>query len=548
MLKAVRSYEEACRVFRWRIPDRYNLAFDVCDRQTMAGADGHRTALVVDAEDGNVDRYTFHMLRLLSNRLVNVLAGAGVKPGDRVALALPAGVEAAIGLLAILKMGAIVVPIAEGLGAEPLAWRLADSGAKAVVVSSAHIAALTLVRSGLPDLLLALAVGEAGFGVAELWAELEAASDSCAPAVTAADDAAFIFYPADACGSPKGVLHAHRAMTGNLPAVGLALEFFPQFGDVMWTSADWMSAEALFRAVLPAWHHGIPVIARPGPFDAVQALEVMARHGIRTAYLPPDHLAWLTEAASTRPHPMPRALMSGPDPLSRGLRERVRKVFGIDANEAWGVAECGAVVANLSTLMECRPGSPGRAAPGVTVEAVDEHGRILSAGRRGMLAVSPRAPGNCLGRWGETAKPQAGGAWLPTGRLGSRDLDGYVWPEPLALEDGIVLVEGLRVRLTEVEAALAAHPDVAAAAVVAMGDGDLKGFVVSMGRAGDAAFVRDLQDWVATRRAQHEVPRRMEFLDSLPAADGTVLRDELANRPLRLDAPAAEDRLSGPWK
>ena len=86
MLNNPRSYEEACRTFRWRIPDRYNLAFDVCDRQTMAGADGHRTALIVEAADGQVERYTFHVLRLLSNRLANVLAARGVTPGDLVAL------------------------------------------------------------------------------------------------------------------------------------------------------------------------------------------------------------------------------------------------------------------------------------------------------------------------------------------------------------------------------------------------------------------------------------------------------------------------------
>src|SRR5512145_2415469 len=106
MLKAAKSYEEACRTFRWRIPDRYNIAFDVCDRQTMAGADGHRTALIVEAADGSSERYTFHVLRLLSNRLANVLTAAGVVPGDRVLVSFPQSVEAAVAVLAVLKLGA----------------------------------------------------------------------------------------------------------------------------------------------------------------------------------------------------------------------------------------------------------------------------------------------------------------------------------------------------------------------------------------------------------------------------------------------------------
>ena len=140
MLKTTRSYEEACRTFRWRIPDRYNLAFDVCDRQTMAGSDGHRTALIVEAADGSVERYTFHVLRLLSNRLANVLTAAGVGAGDRVLLSLPAGIEAASALLAVTKMGAVVVPVPVGLGTEPMGWRLADSGARAAIVGKEAIA------------------------------------------------------------------------------------------------------------------------------------------------------------------------------------------------------------------------------------------------------------------------------------------------------------------------------------------------------------------------------------------------------------------------
>ena len=104
MLKHAQNYAEACRTFRWRIPDHYNMAFDVCDRQTMGGADGHRTALIAEAEDGSVERYTFHVLRLLSNRLANVLAAGGVQTGDPVLVSFPPSVEAAIAILAVIKI------------------------------------------------------------------------------------------------------------------------------------------------------------------------------------------------------------------------------------------------------------------------------------------------------------------------------------------------------------------------------------------------------------------------------------------------------------
>ncbi|KIL97201.1 Acetyl-coenzyme A synthetase [Paramagnetospirillum magnetotacticum MS-1] len=547
MLTACRTYEEACRTFRWKIPERYNLAFDVCDRQTMGGADGHRTALIVEAADGGIERHTFHMLRLLSNRLANALAAFGVVPGDRVAMVLPAGLEAAVTLLAVTKMGAVLVPVPLSLGAGPLGWRLADSGARVAVVDALALPALDRARHRLPDLERVLVSGGSAAGAQDLWSELERASDAFTPLVTPADHPAFIFYPEGACGTPAGVIHAHRAMAGGLPAVEMALTFFPQFGDVVWTSGDWMGAEALFRAVLPAWHHGVPVVARPGPFDPSEALDLMSRHGVRAAYVPGHHLGALAEAAATRPHAMPRAISTGPEPLDEALHERVIKVFGIHANEAWGVLESGAVAANLAGLMELRPPSPGRAAPGLSIDAVDERGRPLRAGDRGILAVSPNAPGSFLGYWGDGAgQAKRSNGWLLTGRTGFRDLDHYLWPDPPCLPEGAILVKGEPVRPEEVELALASHPAVVAAAVVEWSAGELKAFVVSGGRAGEAAFARELQGWVSRMRAPAEVPTRVEFVDELPrAVDGSLRRGDLLEGPIRLDAPSPDDRWPG---
>ncbi len=546
MLKIARSYEEACRTFRWRIPERYNLGFDVCDRQTMAGADGHRTALIVEAADGTVDRYTFHVLRLLSNRLANVLAAAGVGRGDRVVVSFPPSVEAAVALLAVTRMGAVAVPVPSGFGAEPMGWRLADSGARAAVVGAG--AAVLAVRDQAPELDLVLVAGDAPPGSTELWAALERASDAFVPVVTAADEAALLFYSADSCFRPKGVLHGHRALPGNLPAVEFALDFFARTGDVLWTSAEWMGFEGLMWALLPAWHHGVPVVAQAAPFDPERALALMAREGVRAAFLPPLHLEALAQAASGRPHPMPRALATGPEPLAFSRHEAVERVFAVAVNEIWGVPETGALAANNAQLMERRAGSPGRAVPGVTVEAVDAlRGRVLRAGDSGLLAAAPGAPGACLGIWGGAAgvapAVRLASGWFATGRPGSRDLDGYLWPDDPVVPDGVVVAGGRRVAPAEIEAVLAGHSLVVEAAVTLLPSGELKAFVVPGATAGDPDLAAELQGWVAARRALHEVPRRVEFVDTLPrSADGTIRRDELVNRPLRLDAPPSGDR------
>ncbi|MBF0324006.1 AMP-binding protein [Magnetospirillum moscoviense] len=544
MLKSARSYEEACRTFRWRIPGLYNLAFDVCDRQTMAGADGHRTALAVEAADGTVERATFHMLRLLSNRLANVLAAHGVIAGERVLISLPPSIEAAIAILAVLKMGAVAVPAPCTLGEIPLAWRLADSGAHAAIVAASVAPRLLAGRDGAPNLTAILVASDPVAGTEDLWQALEAAPDAFPPQVTGADAPAFLFYPADAMGRPPGILHAHRTLPGSLPPVEFALGFFPQVGDIFWTPADWMSFEALIWGILPAWHHGMTVIALTET-DPTRQLAAIGRHGVRAAWIPPAHLRRLTNATNSNPSPNLRALASGPEPLDEALRQKAAERFGVAPNDIFGTVLTGATIANGHPVMERLAGSPGRAAPGITVEAVDASGRPLPAGERGLLAASPGSPGACLGRWtGEgwvgTALPSG---WQPDGMIGSRDLDGYVWPDEVKPDDGVAMIDDLPVALEEVEAALIWHPGIAAAAIVQLPSGELKAFVVpGPGHGPDIDLARRLQAFIATRRAIHEVPRRIEFVDSLPTNADGIDRDALLNRPLKVDAPDPGER------
>ena len=426
MLKPARSYEEACRTFRWKIPDRYNLAFDVCDRQTLGGADGHRTALVVDDGAGQVDRYSFSMLKLLTNRVCNVLASLGVGPGDRVLLSLPASIEAAALLLAVPRMGAVAVPTPLGTDLTTIIDRINQTDARVVVVTRTVFDSIMDSQPSIPSVNAVLVTDGVG-GAGDFWALLERSSDAYDLALTSSEDAAFLFYPH---GEAMGVLHAHRSVPGNLPGMEFALGFFAQTGDVLWTSWDWMGFEGLLWAVMPAWHHGVPVIASPYPFDPDRSLSLMADQGVRTVLMPPDHLSAVTDMAFRKSHTLPRAIASGPDPLPRVLHDAVERAFGVIANEIWGTCRVGAVAANNAGVMELRGGSPGKAVPGVVVEAADYDGaRLLGAGHAGILAAAPDTPGACLGLWGadQTGLRVAGG-WLSSGWSGSRDLDGYIWP------------------------------------------------------------------------------------------------------------------------
>src|SRR5205814_9990487 len=130
-------YDESYRGFRWELPERFNIGVAACDRH----ADGTgRLALIYEAPDGAVERFTFDDLQRLSNRCANALAGFGVTAGDRVGVLLPQRPETAIAHLAIYKLGAIAVPLPVQFGPEPHEHRLAGSGAQPLITDGENLA------------------------------------------------------------------------------------------------------------------------------------------------------------------------------------------------------------------------------------------------------------------------------------------------------------------------------------------------------------------------------------------------------------------------
>src|SRR3712207_6457703 len=140
MLSPAPDYATLARQFRWKIPARYNIGVDVCDR--WAAAEPDRPAAPHVAPGGGVNVLTYGALREASNRLANALRRRGVARGDRVALLLPQGVAVPIAHVAIYKLGAIALPLAALFGIDAIGYRLSDARAKALVTNAAGLAKL----------------------------------------------------------------------------------------------------------------------------------------------------------------------------------------------------------------------------------------------------------------------------------------------------------------------------------------------------------------------------------------------------------------------
>ena len=130
------SYEAVRDAFEWNVPERVNMAWQVCDRHAEASPE--KTGLIVAGTDGRRREYSWLELQRLSNRMANFMTAEGVHRGDRVGILLTQSVEAAISHVASWKMGAISIPLFSLFGEEALAFRLKDSGARVIVTEAQH--------------------------------------------------------------------------------------------------------------------------------------------------------------------------------------------------------------------------------------------------------------------------------------------------------------------------------------------------------------------------------------------------------------------------
>ncbi|KMO29978.1 AMP-dependent synthetase [Methylobacterium variabile] len=533
------SYDSLVSGFRWRIPERYNIAVDVCDR--WAAADPDRTAILDVGASGRVEAWSFASLREASNRFANALRAHGVQAGDRVAVLLPQSPAVVVAHLAIYKLGAIALPLAVVFGPEGLLHRLADAGARAVVTHAGGVAKLGPLRENLPALDLVVSTDGAADGALGYADLLAAASPDLVPVDTRADDPALMIYTSGTTGPPKGALHGHRVLLGHLPGFSMMHEFMPRPGDRMWTPADWAWAGGLLNALLPSLHYGVAVVARKAEkFDPEEAFRLMADHSVANAFVPPTALRMLRIVEDPRRRfdlRSLRTLASAGEMLGPETFTWAQGALGLTINEAYGQTECNLVLASCAALGVARAGSTGRPVPGHRVAVIRPDGTPAAVDETGQIAVARPDPVMFLHYWNdpEATERKFLGDWMTTGDQGRMDADGYV--HFVGRDDDVITSSGYRIGPGEIEDCLLRHPAVALAAAVGKPDPVrteiVKAFVVLRpGHAASEALAAEIQAFVRTRLSAHEYPREIAFRPTLPLTTTgkiirRVLRDEV---------------------
>jgi len=530
--KDIKTYEQLMKEFQWVIPERLNLATEICDRH--AGATPMAVAIIED-KDGAVREYTFSELKRLSDSLAHALIELGVTSGDRVVVSLGQDVEALLAHLACLKVGAISVPVAGLYSREGLAFRINDCEAAVFVSNRDGVDKLS--GEDLPSLRHTIVAHQQAVGEEiDFDGLLEMVPESFMVTDTMADDPAFIFYTSGTTGSPKGVVHAHRMANAHLPCVQLGFEIAPQTGDVFWTASDWSWLGALGDLVFPALYFGHPVVVTPGRFSVKRAYEVMERHRISCPFLATAVLRKMRK----EPYPekfkfQVRAIMTGGEAMPKEVLRWAQDTFSAPVNDEFGLTESNQTAVGCTSLYRTPEGSVGRVAPGKTVAIIDAEGKVLTPGECGEIAVLYGSPCNMLGYWNrpEQTANKFVGSWMRTGDQGALDEHGFLYY--FGRLDDLILVNGLRVGPEEVEAQLLVHPAVAEAAVVGIpdensGEAIVAAIKLQQGIEGNEQLVEMLKVLVKRNLAAHCYPKQIVFVDALPlTSTGKIRRSEVRN-------------------
>jgi Acyl-coenzyme A synthetases/AMP-(fatty) acid ligases len=548
VLSRGKDYAATRAAFRWEIPERYNIGVDVCDK--WAAADPDRIALIEVEEDGYgaVRETTFAELRAASNRFANVLASIGVggngkDAGDRVAILLPQRRETAIAHIAAFKAGCVSLPLFTLFGPEALLHRLRDSGARVLVTDPASYEMIAGLRADLPGLQTIFVTDGGADGAEDFDAALAGASPDFTPVDTSAETPGVLIYTSGTTGNPKGALHAHRVLLGHLPGVEMSHDFLPQEGDRIWTPADWAWIGGLLDVLLPALHHGVPVVAcRFRKFSAQAAADLIRRLKVRNAFLPPTALKMMkADPESLNWDLRMRSVASGGEPLGTLLLDWGRKALGVTINEFYGQTECNMVVSSASSLDAPEPGAMGWPVPGHEAAIVDSlTGERLPEGAEGAIAVRAPDPVMFLGYWNLPEATETKfvtgpeGRWLLTGDRGVSGSGGRLRFK--GRDDDIISTGGYRVGPAEIEDCLISHPAVQMAGVVGQPD-PLRGEIVAAfvtlgpGHSESEALREDLAQHVRARLAKYEYPRAIYVIDDMPVTTtGKIIRNALRAR------------------
>ena len=503
----------------------YNAAADLIERNLTAGR-GAKTAFIDDR-----GHCSYAELAERVSRFANGMSRLGVHPEQRILLCLHDTIDFPTAFFGAIKAGIVPVAVNTQLSPEEFAFMLADSRARAVVVSAPVLPAVETALAQLPEprppAIVAGAEPQAG-SLAALLAGSPATFDT---APTHPDEPCFWLYSSGSTGRPKGTVHIHTSLVQTaelyaVPVLGIAES------DITFSAAKLFFAYGLGNGLtFPMAVGATSVLMAERPTPA--AVNRVLREHRPTIFfgVPTLFNAMLVSPDLPRADELAlRRCVSAGEPLPQEIGRRWSARLGVDILDGIGSTEMLHIFLS-NRPDEVRYGTTGKPIPGYPLKIVDEEGRLVRRGEVGDLLVGGQTSAALYWNSRERSRSTFNGIWTRTGDKYFEDEDGYY--VYCGRSDDMLKVSGMYVSPAEVEAALIAHEDVFEAAVVGAPDADglikPKAFVVvKPGIRADGDLALALEHHAKATLAPFKCPHWITFLDDLPkTATGKIQRFKL---------------------
>ncbi len=540
LISAREDYDRAIRDFTWPdVGDRFNWAIDWFDA-IARGND--RPALIIIEENGSKTSVSFDEMATRSDQVAAWLMQQGVTKGDSVIVMLGNQVELWETMLAIIKIGAVIMPTTTAVGTSDLIDRIARGDAKAVICNTADAGKFDDV----PGDYIRIAAGKE-----DGWLDLHAALDVDGVTIdhpgTAPGDRVLLYFTSGTTSRPKLVEHTQVSYpVGHLTTMyWLGLKpgdvhlniSSPGWGKHAWSSffAPWI-AEATI------------LLYNYTRFDAAALLGQLRDEHVTSFCAPPTVWRMLINADLSGGPGTLREVIGAGEPLNPEVIKQVQKHWGLTIRDGYGQTETTAMIGNTPGT-KVIPGSMGRPLPGVPVILTDPITSAPIESGEGEISLdlskSPLALMTCyVGDEAKTADAMAGGVYH-TGDVATIDTDGYI--TYVGRTDDVFKASDYKISPFELESVLIEHPAVAEAAVVPAPDevrlAVPKAYIaLAPGHEASEETAHSILKYAREHLAPYQRVRRVEFYELPKTISGKIRRIELRTR--EADGPPA----SGEWR
>ena len=555
---------------KWFVGGKLNISYNCLDRH-LTTERRDQPALIWEGEPGDSRTFTYAELHREVCQFANALKQLGVEKGDRVGIYMPMIPEAAIAMLACVRLGAPHTVVFGGFSAEALKDRLLDAEAKVVITADGGwrkdaIVPLkeqvdkALANNAVPSLKSVLVVKRTAQQIQMeadrdyWWHELQkGVSTDCPAEPMDSEDMAFILYTSGTTGKPKGVVHTTGGY--NLYThMTTKWVFDLQDTDIYWCSADvgWITGHSyivygpLSNGATTLMYEGAPRPSNPGCF-----WDIVQKYGVTIFYTAPTAIRMFMKMGEELPRSRDlsslRLLGTVGEPINPEAWMWYYRAIGGERCpivDTWWQTETGGImITPLPGAIPTKPGAATLPFPGIVVNVVDLEGNPVGPNQGGYLAIKHpwpsmirtvyKNPDRFRRTYWEPITPKDGQYFYFTGDGARRDEDGYLWV--MGRVDDVINIAGHRLGTMEVESALVSHQAVAEAAVVGKPN-EIKGeeivaFVtLESSYPSSEELNKELKQHVVEEIGAIARPSEIRFTEALPKTrSGKIMRRLLRN-------------------